>query len=151
MIGVLYHLLPKMSKKLFICIMSIFAYFYIVWQFIFIFYYICITVLLRFCNITFFPWHNFLLLFFLHHEVLLLCLLLLLFYYYLLLQFFLLLLKDLQSLSEFLQEMMQNLLRAAIIASKKLWHAPANITISLSGLCAFLTSITEFIKYLEFL
>lgn len=46
---------------------------------------------------------------------------------------------------------MQSLLRAAIIASKKLWHAPAKITKSLSGLEFFLASITEFIKYLEFL
>lgn len=46
---------------------------------------------------------------------------------------------------------MRNLLRDAIIASKKLWHAPANITISLSGLANFLASTTEFIKYMEFL
>lgn len=47
--------------------------------------------------------------------------------------------------------MKQSLLREAIIASKKLWHAPANITKSLSGLEALLASITDFMKYLEFL
>lgn len=151
MIGALYHLLLKMSKKLSFCIMGVFAYFYIVWQVIFVFYYIYVTFSLQVCNITFYPWHNFRLPFFLRHEVLLLYPLLLLFYFYLLLQFFLLLLVDLQSLLIFLQEMMQNLLRAFIIASKKLWHAPANITISLSGDSAFLTSITDSIKYLEFL
>ena len=47
--------------------------------------------------------------------------------------------------------MKQSLLRDAIIASKKLWHAPANMTMSLSGFEAFLASITDFMKYLEFL
>lgn len=47
--------------------------------------------------------------------------------------------------------MMQNLHRDAIIASKKLWQAPAKITISVPGLAAFLASITDFIKYFEFL
>ena len=47
--------------------------------------------------------------------------------------------------------MMQNLLREAIMASKKLWQAPANITKSLSDREARFASITAFIKYFEFL